>query len=198
MKESIIVFLFFLFGFITGHFKFFPESPIHENLAIWVIYFMLFTVGISIGFNARAWQIIRALKGKILLVPLGILIGTAIGGLVSWCFLKDMLLRDIMAIAFGLGYYSLSSMLITQFANPELGALALLVNMAREIIAMLLAPLFVRISGGLGPLSVAAAASEACLPIIIRTSGEFNAILAIFSGVVLTVCVPFILTLLYH
>ena len=62
------------------------------------------------------------------------------------------------------------------------------------IVEMLFAPLIARVFGGLGPLSAAGAASDTCLPAIIRTSGERNTILGIFSGMVLTVAVPFFVT----
>ena len=197
MKESFIVLACFLLGIIIGHIELVPKELIYEGLATCIVYFMLFTVGMTIGINSQAWQVIRSLKGKILLVPLGILVGTSLGAVISWFILQNIFLRDVIAVASGLGYYSLSSMLVTQFTTPDLGALTLLVNIAREIIAMTFAPLFVRLVGGLGPLSVAAASSELCIPIIARTSGELNTILAIFSGAVLTICVPIIITLLY-
>lgn len=198
MKESFIVLFFFISGIIIGHIELVPGPPIiYEELATWIVYFMLLSVGITMGINSQAWKVIQSLKGKILLVPLGILGGTILGAIVSWLILQDISLKDLIAIASGLGYYSLSSMLVTQFTTPDLGALTLLVNIAREIIAMTLAPLFIRLAGELGPLSVAAASSEVCIPIIARTSGELNTILAIFSGAVLTVCVPIIITLLY-
>ncbi|AGC50523.1 lysine exporter LysO family protein [Lawsonia intracellularis] len=197
MRESFIVLACFLLGIIIGHIELVPKELIYEGLATCIVYFMLFTVGMTIGINSQAWQVIRSLKGKILLVPLGILIGTLLGAVISWLILQNIFLRDVIAVASGLGYYSLSSMLVTQFTTPDLGALTLLVNIAREIIAMTFAPLFVRLVGGLGPLSVAAASSELCIPIIARTSGELNTILAIFSGAVLTICVPIIITLLY-
>lgn len=197
MKESFIVLICFLLGIIIGHIELVPKELIYEGLATCIVYFMLFTVGMTIGINSQAWQVIRSLKGKILLIPLGILGGTLLGAVISWLILQNIFLRDVIAVASGLGYYSLSSMLVTQFTTPDLGALTLLVNIAREIIAMTFAPLFVRLVGGLGPLSVAAASSELCIPIIARTSGELNTILAIFSGAVLTICVPIIITLLY-
>ena len=84
----------------------------------------------------------------------------------------DMSFRDVMAVAAGFGYYSLSSMLINQLADVSLGSMALISNMVRELVTLLFAPLFARVFGGLGPLSAAGAASDTCLPAIIRTSGE--------------------------
>ena len=103
----------------------------------------------------------------------------------------------LAAVGMSLGYYSLSSMLINQLADVSLGSMALIANMVRELVTLLFAPLFARAFGGLGPLSAAGAASDTCLPAIIRTSGERNTILGIFSGMVLTIAVPIFVTSIF-
>ena len=183
MKESIIVLFFFSFGVLGGRLDLLPADwlgLVHEasNLAV---YAMLAAVGMSLGFDSRAWRILRDLKGWVVLVPLMIIVGTFLGGVAAWTML-DMSFRDVMAVAAGFGYYSLSSMLINQLADVSLGSMALISNMVRELVTLLFAPLFARVFGGLGPLSAAGAASDTCLPAIIRTSGERNTILGIFSG----------------
>ena len=125
-----------------------------------------------------------------------IIVGTFLGGVAAWTML-DMSFRDVMAVAAGFGYYSLSSMLINQLADVSLGSMALISNMVRELVTLLFAPLVARVFGGLGPLSAAGAASDTCLPAIIRTSGERNTILGIFSGMVLTIAVPIFVTSIF-
>ena len=120
---------------------------------------MLAAVGMSLGFDSRAWRILRDLKGWVVLVPLMIIVGTFLGGVAAWTML-DMSFRDVMAVAAGFGYYSLSSMLINQLADVSLGSMALISNMVRELVTLLFAPLFARAFGGLGPLSAAGAASD--------------------------------------
>ena len=144
----------------------------------------------------RRDRILRDLKGWVVLVPLMIIVGTFLGGVAAWTML-DMSFRDVMAVAAGFGYYSLSSMLINQLADVSLGSMALISNMVRELVTLLFAPLFARVFGGLGPLSAAGAASDTCLPAIIRTSGERNTILGIFSGMVLTIAVPIFVTSIF-
>ena len=169
MKESIIVLFFFSFGVLGGRLDLLPADwlgLVHEasNLAV---YAMLAAVGMSLGFDSRAWRILRDLKGWVVLIPLMIIVGTFLGGVAAWTML-DMSFRDVMAVAAGFGYYSLSSMLINQLADVRLG-----------------------------PLSAAGAASDTCLPAIIRTSGERNTILGIFSGMVLTIAVPIFVTSIF-
>ena len=198
VKESIIVLFFFSVGVLGGRLDLLPADwlgLVHEasNLAV---YAMLAAVGMSLGFDSRAWRILRDLKGWVVLVPLMIIVGTFLGGVAAWTML-DMSFRDVMAVAAGFGYYSLSSMLINQLANVSLGSMALISNMVRELVTLLFAPLFARVFGGLGPLSAAGAASDTCLPAIIRTSGERNTILGIFSGMVLTIAVPIFVTSIF-
>ena len=190
MKESIIVLFFFSFGVLGGRLDLLPADwlgLVHEasNLAV---YAMLAAVGMSLGFDSRAWRILRDLKGWVVLVPLMIIVGTFLGGVAAWTML-DMSFRDVMAVAAGFGYYSLSSMLINQLADVSLGSMALISNMVRELVTLLFARL--------GPLSAAGDASDTCLPAIIRTSGERNTILGIFSGMVLTIAVPIFVTSIF-
>ena len=118
MKESIIVLFFFSFGVLGGRLDLLPADwlgLVHEasNLAV---YAMLAAVGMSLGFDSRAWRILRDLKGWVVLIPLMIIVGTFLGGVAAWTML-DMSFRDVMAVAAGFGYYSLSSMLINQLAD---------------------------------------------------------------------------------
>ena len=124
MKESIIVLFFFSFGVLGGRLDLLPADwlgLVHEasNLAV---YAMLAAVGMSLGFDSRAWRILRDLKGWVVLVPLMIIVGTFLGGVAAWTML-DMSFRDVMAVAAGFGYYSLSSMLINQLADVSLGSM---------------------------------------------------------------------------
>ena len=198
MKESLVVLLCFSLGVLAGRLDILSPDALglaHEASNI-AVYAMLAAVGLTLGFDVRAWRILRDLRGWVVLAPLVTVIGTFLGGLAAWSVL-DMSLRDVMAVAAGFGYYSLSTMLINQLADVSLGSMALVSNMVRELVTLLFAPLMARVFGGLGPLSAAGAASDTCLPAIIRTSGERNTILGIFSGMVLTVAVPFFVTAIF-
>ena len=102
MKESIIVLFFFSVGVLGGRLDLLPAGwlgLVHEasNLAV---YAMLAAVGMSLGFDSRAWRILRDLKGWVVLVPLMIIVGTFLGGVAAWAML-DMSFRDVMAVAAG-------------------------------------------------------------------------------------------------
>ena len=104
---------------------------------------------------------------------------------------------DCMAVGAGFGYYSLSSIFITEYKGPELGTIALLSNIMREIIALLCAPLLVKYFGQLAPISVGGATTmDTTLPIITGYSGKEFIIISIFHGFVVDFSVPFLVTFL--
>ena len=79
-----------------------------------------------------------------------------------------------MAVGAGFGYYSLSSIFITEYKGPELGTIALLSNITREIITLLFAPLLVTLVWQSGPyfLPEEPLPMDTTLPIITRYSGQ--------------------------
>ena len=100
-----------------------------------------------------------------------------------------------MAVGAGFGYYSLSSVFITQLHSQSLGVVALLSNIFREVATLLATPLLVSYFGKLaGIASGGATAMDTTLPVISRYSGQSYAIIAVFSGIVLTILVPFLVT----
>jgi uncharacterized membrane protein YbjE (DUF340 family) len=136
---------------------------------------------------------------KILLIPLSVITGTLAGSGLCSLFLKDLNLADTLAIGSGFGYYSLSSIIISRVRNETLGVIALLSNISREIFTLIAAPLLVKYFGKLAPIASGGATSmDTTLPIISRYSGKEYAILSVFSGVVLTILVPFLIAFIYN
>lgn len=106
---------------------------------------------------------------------------------------------DCMAIGAGFGYYSLSSIFITEYKGPELGTIALLSNIMREIITLLCAPLLVRWFGNLAPISAGGATTmDTTLPIITRFAGQPFVVVSVFHGFVVDFSVPFLVTFSAH
>lgn len=91
--------------------------------------------------------------------------------------------------------YSLSSLLITRLSNETLGVIALLSNILREILTLLATPLLVQHFGKLAGIASGGATSmDTTLPVITRFSGKEWSIISVFSGVALTLLVPFQVT----
>ena len=130
-----------------------------------------------------------------MLLPLLTVLGTLAGcAAVAW-LLPERHLAGCLAIGSGFGYYSLSSIFITEMKGAELGTIALLANIMREIITLLCAPLLARWFGPLAPISVGGATSmDTTLPIITRAAGEEYSVVAVFHGVAVDFSVPFLVT----
>ncbi|MBU1355739.1 MAG: lysine exporter LysO family protein [Candidatus Edwardsbacteria bacterium] len=195
MKNSLIIVGFFALGVILAVTSLVPEAIIRIDLSAYALYILMFLVGIGIGADRKAWEILKNARLKIVLVPLTVIIGTLMGVSFISVFLKDINLRESLAVGAGFGYYSLSSIFIGQISGQALGVVALISNISREIITLLGTPLLVRYFGKLAPIASGGATSmDTTLPIITKFTGKEYAIISVFSGVVLTILVPFLVT----
>ena len=94
-------------------------------------------------------------------------------------------LTDCLAIDSGFAYYSLSSIFIAEYRGAELGTIALLANIIREMITLLLTPLITKRFGPLAPISSGGATTmDTTLPIITQTVGQRYVALSIYHGFV--------------
>ncbi|QEN09730.1 lysine exporter LysO family protein [Oceanispirochaeta crateris] len=195
MKNSLIILLFFVLGVGVGAWGegggWIPDA--FDSLSTYVLYGLMGLVGFGIGGDTQALKVLKDTKLKIMLVPLSVVIGSLGGASLVYVFIKDLDLQEVLAISAGFGYYSLSSLFITELRGEVPGTIALLTNIMREIITLLMTPLFVRWAGPLGPIASGGATSmDTTLPIISLYSGKQYVMIALFSGIVLTVVVPFL------
>ncbi|MBC7125645.1 MAG: lysine exporter LysO family protein [Bacteroidales bacterium] len=197
MKGSLTILSFFTLGLIVGRY-----TPVNEWLSSvdyssLSLYLLMFLVGISIGSDTRSLQALKSMNLKILLIPLATIIGTAIGVWFISIFVTRYSIKELMAVGAGFGYYSLSSIIIKNNHSDALGVVALLSNVIREIITLLLAPLMAIYFGKVAPICSGGATSmDTTLPIISRASGKEYAIPSLIHGIILTILVPFIVTLI--
>lgn len=195
MKASVISILFFIAGVVCAHNDIIPELLLDSRFALYTLYVQMFLVGMCIGCELdKTVGFIKKLHVRIFLVPLVCIVGTYLGMIVLSIFMNDISLKDLMAVGSGFGYYSLSSIYITELRGELLGVIALLTNIVREIAGLLFTPLFAKF-GKLAPISAAGAtAMDTCLPIITTSVGKNYAIISVFSGTVITILVPFLVT----
>jgi uncharacterized membrane protein YbjE (DUF340 family) len=197
MKDSLLIVMCFLLGLAISFFQWVPHYFITNDVGTYVLYFLMFIVGIGIGGDKEALDSLRKINIKILLVPLTVVVGSLGAAALFAMFVKDISLRESMAVASGFGYYSLSSILINELHSETLGTIALVANVIREVLTLLFAPILVILFGKLAPVaSAGATAMDTTLPIIIKVSGNEYGLIAMFSGVVLTIFVPFLVTLI--
>lgn len=154
------------------------------------------SVGISVGNDPQTLKNFRTLNPRLIFLPVMTIAGTLAGTAVISLLLTHRSLTDCLAIGSGFGYYSLSSIFITEYRGAELGTIALLTNISREIITLLAAPLLARWFGRLAPISAGGATTmDTTLPIITRTSGQEFVVVSIFHGFTVDFSVPFLVTL---
>ena len=200
MKGSIIVVGLFLLGSFLGWIGSLPSFLLEGDITIYVLYLLMFQVGLSIGSDKKLKEILRSIRLRLLLVPFATIIGTLSFSALISLFISQWSVVDCLAIGSGFAYYSLSSILITQLKEPalgvqlatELGTIALMSNIMREIMTLLGAPLFVRYFGRLAPICAGGATTmDTTLPIITRYCGKDLVFISIFHGIIVDFTVPF-------
>jgi uncharacterized membrane protein YbjE (DUF340 family) len=197
MKGSLIILSFFVGGLLIGMYRLIPDQFLETDYSMYALYVLMFLVGIGVGSNKKSLEVIKSVNFKIALVPLSVIIGTYIGVSVFALIQDELSFIDSIAVGSGFGYYSLSSVLISELSSETLGVIALLSNISREIITLLFTPIFARYFGKLAPISSGGATSmDTTLPIITKYIGSDYAIISVFSGVVLTILIPFLITII--
>ena len=195
MKGSLIIVGFFTLGVLCGVFNWIPSAYFQDDLSFYALCGFMFSVGLSIGHDPQTIRNFRALNPRLMWLPVCTILGTlSAAALVSLLF-PHRTTPECMAIGSGFGYYSLSSIFITEYKGAELGTVALLSNIAREIMTLLGAPLMVRWFGNLAPISSGGATTmDTTLPIITQYAGQQFVIVSIFHGFVVDFSVPFLVT----
>ena len=158
MKGSLIVILFFCVGCIMGALNKFQFDT--HTISMYILYALMLQVGVSIGSNKNLKTIISHLHPKMLLIPLGTIIGTLLFSALASILVSQWSVFDCMAVGSGFAYYSLSSILITQFKK--------------------LAPIY---AAGVNSMDV-------LLPSISRYSGKEMIPIAILHGILIDMSVP--------
>lgn len=201
MKNALLVLGCFAVGILAGVAAggVFPAS----QAALWVLYALMLLVGMSLGSDRQLKQILRSLRPWMVLLPVGTAVGSLLGAVAAGFLLKQWGWADYLAVGSGFGYYSLSSILITQLkeaslgaaAAAQLGTVALLSNMIREMFTLLFTPLLAKYLGRLAPICAGGVTSmDATLPVIARYCGKDMVFLAVFHGVALDISVPFLVS----
>ena len=203
MTGSLIVVSFFALGCLLGRSGYLPQFFLENDISVYVLYLLMFQVGLSIGSDKKLKEILSSLRPKLLLVPLATISGTLLFSALISLVLAKWSVFDCLAVGSGLGYYSLSSILITELKQPslgtqlaaELGTIALMANIFREIFALLGAPLFVKYFGRLAPICAGGATTmDTTLPIITRYCGKDLVFISIFHGILADFSVPFMVS----
>ena len=172
-----------------------PFDLAGSRVSAYVLYALMFCVGITLGNDRTLAGRVRRLDPRLALLPVATAVGTLAGAALAAPLLAEWSLTDSLAVGAGFGYYSLSSIFIADFRGPELATIALLCNVMREIFTLLAAPLVARWCGPLAAVSIGGATTfDTTLPIITQAAGRPYAVVSVFHGCVLDFSVPFLVT----
>ena len=190
---SLVIVAFFVAGCVVGLFA--PFDLAGSRVSAYVLYALMFCVGITLGNDRTLAGRVRRLDPRLALLPVATAVGTLAGAARAAPLLAEWSLTESLAVGAGVGYYSVSSIFIADFRGPELATIALLCNVMREIFTLLAAPLVARWCGPLAAVSIGGATTfDTTLPIITQAAGRPYAVVSVFHGCVLDFSVPFLVT----
>lgn len=196
LQGSLVIVSFFVLGVLLALSGWMAVSEQVSDFSFYALAGLMACVGASIGSDPQTLQNFRALNPRLVLLPLCTILGTLVATSLVSLLLGQRSLTDCLAVGSGFAYYSLSSIFITEYRGAELGTIALLSNISRELITLLAAPLLVRWFGRLAPIAAGGATTmDTTLPVIARTSGNELVVVSLFHGFVVDFSVPFLVTL---
>jgi uncharacterized membrane protein YbjE (DUF340 family) len=191
--------VFFLTGIGLGHFVEPLNNYNFSNIIFITVALLVFLIGFTAGGNKEVFEKIKKDKLKTILIPMMSLVGSITAGLlISLIFPSLSYIRGTL-ISAGMGYYSLSSILVSAELGAYMGTLVLMSNILRELIVLLFSPLLVKYFGKIAPIAAGGATTmDVTLPIITKSSGNDYMILSMINGLILSMAVPLVIGLLLN
>ena len=193
----IIVSMAVIVGILLGYFT---KSYINFDISLLIqfgLYLLLFFIGIDIGKNDNILNDLKKLNKKVLFLPFITIISSLAGGAVA-SILLSLSVGESVAISAGMGWYSFSAIELSKI-SVELGGIAFLSNIFRELLAIFLIPVIAKKIGSFESVSVAGAtAMDSVLPIINRSNPAEISIISFYSGLVISIIVPILIPILVN
>lgn len=203
MRDSLIILLCFAAGIVISLTGVLPETADLSNWTEYMLYLLLFSVGLGLGMDSGFLKAVRYHSPHSLLLPFTTIFGTLAGACAAYLFMllvfkhPPINLLDSISATAGYGYYSLSSVMLSEPRGPQVATIALAGNMIREVLTLLLAPVIYKVFGPYALISSGGATSmDTTLGVCVKNCGSEFAPLSIYHGFFLTAAVPFIITLL--
>lgn len=156
---------------------------------------MIFIAGIEIGSNRGILKRICNVHSALLAlaIPLAVACGSICGALLLG-HIAGLSAYDSLLVGGGLGWYSFSSVVISAMYSTEIGTVAFLANMMREISGFFLIPLLVRVYKFLALAPSGAATMDSGLPVVIKYTNLHVGMYSFINGLVLTLIVPVLIS----
>ena len=136
----------------------------HKDL---ILYVLMFSVGISIGLHHGLIRSIRQYHVKIFIIPFGVILASLLGGAVCG-ILTGRDIFDGAAVAGGLGWYSLAGITLENLLGVQMGSIAFLSNLMRELFSFFSIPLLSRLNYYACIAAAGATSEDTTLPLMIK------------------------------
>ena len=195
-KMTILIFVSVVLGILAGYFLLnggnlsWLDSLTNYSLAV-----LLFGVGIDIGASREIFKDLKLMGWKLIVIPILIALGSLFGSVLTG-LLFGFAAGESAAVGAGFGWYSLSGVLISKLHSAELGSLAFLTNVFRELLTVMILPLVAKYFGSLAAIAPGGATTmDVTLPLVKESGGEAVVIPAFVSGAVLSTLVPILVPL---
>lgn len=159
-----------------------------DTASEWILFLLLFFIGIQLrnsGLTLR--QILLNKQGMAIAA---VVIATCMLGGVIAAILLDLPIYQALAMASGFGWYSLAGILMGDAFGPVFGGASFLIELMRELVALVAIPLFIRSYPCTAIGYAGATAMDFTLPVIQTTGGVRCVPVAIVSGFILSLLVP--------
>lgn len=159
----------------------------------WLLLIFMLLIGLDLAYAPldRSW-----LNWKILLVPLGCIVGSILGAYISYILLKQISFKEALLLSQGYGFYSMSGIVISELKGAELGSIALINDLFREIFAILLMYCLGWRYPRAAISSAGATAMDVTLPMVKQACGNDFIPHAMVSGFILSVLAPIAVSVL--
>jgi uncharacterized membrane protein YbjE (DUF340 family) len=162
-----------------------------------VLCFLVFLVGLEIGSNRAVLKQVKGQGGYLLIISLCTIVGSLLGGVLGGIVLR-LPMNLSLSISSGLGWSSLSGVLLTQLHSAEIGAVAFLSNVFRMVLTVVFIPIIAKYLNDYTTIAPAAATSmDTTLPVISRNTRPEIVPLSLVNGVMLSSLVPLLVPFFY-
>lgn len=186
MNFTVLVLIALVLGFIVGRLANIDFGNMYELM----LYIQILLIGIDLG-KSSGLRGVRQVGKFGFLLPLFTIIGSLLGGIIAFIVL-DIPLKYALAIASGMGWYSLCGPILAKY-SAVYGVMGFLVNLAREIFTIIGYSFIIKKFPKDMALTIGGGTTmDSTLPIIVKFGGKDIMILSFVHGFILTLLIPFI------
>lgn len=164
------------------------------NISQLLLLLMLLLVGIELG-NSQIRLSRLLLNRHALFITSMVIIGSALGSLLAG-YALHLPVKTSLALSASYGWYTLSSVVLSNNLSPVFGAIAFFNDLSRELLAILLIPFIAQRYSAVALGICGATSLDMTLPILQKSAGNHIVPCAISQGIMLTLLAPILLTLL--